>query len=323
MQWSSILNEVIDYIEEHLRHDISNDKIEKITCTSYYNFQRVFVFVFNMTVAEYIRYRRMTLAALDILEQNKRILDIAIDYGYQSSESFSRAFQQFHGILPSETKSKEYALRYCSRAIIETDIRAAVEVGYLKDIGTKYILNDFSIKESETIPLNTLVLQGVAHQVKGNDGVALTCEDDTAALYTPKKYVLPLFIEVEAKTNKTNLRLIYHQGDIHFNWQYKDWIYKLDEFIIHDIGTGACFGYPDKGRIEVDTFHKINWIIAKGYMAVRLDGKLLYYNEYLPYIKDMEKGQEIPAAPVGIASSWGSTVTIRNIQISQLNENQK
>jgi len=104
MNWIQSLSEAIRYIEEHLADDI---RLEDVSCRSYSSsshFQLVFHLIIGMTVGEYIRCRRLSLAALDLLQPDSRIIDVAMRYRYDTQESFSKAFTRFHGIPPSKAQ---------------------------------------------------------------------------------------------------------------------------------------------------------------------------------------------------------------------------
>ena len=103
MDWKESIQRAVDYIEEHLDDKIDYAQIAQCAYSSSYHFQRVFGIVCGMTLGEYIRRRRLSRAAFDLLAGEK-VLDVAIKYGYNSSESFSRAFRSFHGFLPSQVK---------------------------------------------------------------------------------------------------------------------------------------------------------------------------------------------------------------------------
>ncbi|MDR0287853.1 MAG: AraC family transcriptional regulator [Clostridiales bacterium] len=320
MQWTETLNKVIDYIEGHLTDEINNDAIEKIAGASFYNFQRVFVFIFNMSVAEYIRYRRLSLAAVDLIESDSKILDIALKYGYETHESFSRAFIQFHGVLPSDAKVKDDDLKYCYKAEIETNIKANVRIGRLKEISVHHILNNAKIKKTHEIELTCLLPNDDTGTFNIYNGeLTATCKDDKFSLLTADEYPIPLKIDLTAKTDNTNLKLLFGKGDLTLNWQYSDWKYKLNELMIHDIITSECFGYPDKGQIKCDSYISISWIITKEFMALILDGELRYYNEYLPYITHFLKNTDKPfRLKFGVAPAWGSTIAVKCLCISEL-----
>ncbi|NLM50188.1 MAG: helix-turn-helix transcriptional regulator, partial [Clostridiaceae bacterium] len=86
------MNDALGYIEEHLTEEIDYSEIAKIAYCSEYHFKRMFSFLAGISLSEYIRRRRLTLAALDLKNNDLRIIDIAVKYGYNSADSFSRAF---------------------------------------------------------------------------------------------------------------------------------------------------------------------------------------------------------------------------------------
>ncbi len=104
MNWIQCLLKSIKYIEEHLTEDISIDDISAKAYTSSSHFQLIFHLVTGLTVGEYIRNRRLSQAAVDLLKPNNRIIDIAMRYQYDTQESFSKAFTRFHGIPPSKVE---------------------------------------------------------------------------------------------------------------------------------------------------------------------------------------------------------------------------
>lgn len=105
MEWLDKLNEAIKYIEDNLQGNIDYNKAAQIACCSTYHFQRMFSYIAGVPVSEYIRQRRMTLAAFD-LQKGDKVIDVAYRYGYESPTSFNRAFQKIHNVSPS-VASKE------------------------------------------------------------------------------------------------------------------------------------------------------------------------------------------------------------------------
>ena len=103
MEWIDQIQNAVDYIEAHLEEKIDYAEVAARAYVSSYHFQRMFAFLCGMSLGEYIRRRRLSRAGKDLLDGNK-VLDVAVKYGYESSESFSRAFQRFHGVLPSQVK---------------------------------------------------------------------------------------------------------------------------------------------------------------------------------------------------------------------------
>ena len=106
MEWLNHLSGAIDYIENNLCGTISYDAAAKIACCSTYNFQRIFSYMAEVPLSEYIRRRRMTQAAFELQSTDSKVLDIAFKYGYTSPTSFNRAFQAVHGISPVLAKSQ-------------------------------------------------------------------------------------------------------------------------------------------------------------------------------------------------------------------------
>jgi len=95
------LNDALEYIEEHLLDDIDMNRVDRIAGCSSYHFQRMFTYLAQISLHEYIKRRRLSLAAIDCIHTHERILDIALKNGYQSNDSFTRAFVGFHGMTPS------------------------------------------------------------------------------------------------------------------------------------------------------------------------------------------------------------------------------
>lgn len=92
MEWLERMTAALDYIEKNITNEIMYDQVAKIACCSMHQFGRIFSYVVGISLSEYIRRRRLTLAALDLQGGNKRIIDIAMKYGYDSPDAFTRAF---------------------------------------------------------------------------------------------------------------------------------------------------------------------------------------------------------------------------------------
>jgi AraC family transcriptional regulator len=126
----SNMNKAMEYIEEHLTEDIDYSDISKIACCSEYHFKRMFSFLSGVGLSEYIRRRRLTLAALDLKDKRLRIIDVAVKYGYDSADSFSRAFHSMHGILPSEVRNLNIQLKAYPRMTFQLSIKGGCEMNY-------------------------------------------------------------------------------------------------------------------------------------------------------------------------------------------------
>ena len=112
MDWLQRINESIDYMETHLMEELSIEQISNYVFASKSNFQRVFHMVTGVTIGEYIRNRRLSLAGQDLLLTDNKVADIAQKYRYDTSESFSKAFLRFHSISPSDVKTSGAVLRF-------------------------------------------------------------------------------------------------------------------------------------------------------------------------------------------------------------------
>ncbi len=126
----SDLNKAIAYIEDHLTEEIDYSVISKLALCSEYHFKKMFSFLSGISLSEYIRRRRMTLAAVDLKNKHSRIIDIAVKYGYNSADSFSRAFQSMHGVLPSEARSENTKLKAYPRMTFQLSINGGCEMNY-------------------------------------------------------------------------------------------------------------------------------------------------------------------------------------------------
>lgn len=130
MNWYERMNKAIDYIEVNLGGQIDFDRISKIMCQSAVNFQRTFSIVTDITVNEYIRRRRMTLAAFEMQNSKVKVIDIAMKYGYESPESFTRAFKEIHGISPMTARKEGIQLKSYPRITFLLSVKGDVVMDY-------------------------------------------------------------------------------------------------------------------------------------------------------------------------------------------------
>lgn len=130
MSWLDIMNRVIDYIEDHLTEEIDMEEIATLSTYSSVTFQRMFSIVCNITLSEYIRGRRLTMAAFDLQNSDEKIIDIAFKYNYDSPEAFARAFKSIHGISPSEARKKGSVLMAHPRLSFQLQLKGDVPMNY-------------------------------------------------------------------------------------------------------------------------------------------------------------------------------------------------
>lgn len=130
MDWLTGVQNAINYIEEHLTEEIDYTQVAKeANCLSFY-FQRIFGILCGMTLGDYIRNRRLTLAGNELRAADEKVIDIALKYGYESPESFTRAFSRFHGVTPSEAKKYGSKLKSFSRLSVKITLNGGNIMDY-------------------------------------------------------------------------------------------------------------------------------------------------------------------------------------------------
>ena len=130
MDWIYRFNESIEYMEQHLANEIDYGELGKIACCSTYPYQRMFTYMAGIPLSEYIRRRKMSLAAVDLQQSNAKIIDIAEKYGYRSPTAFNRAFQSVHGIAPSAVKNEGVSIKSFPPIRFQLTIKGAEEMEY-------------------------------------------------------------------------------------------------------------------------------------------------------------------------------------------------
>ena len=130
MDWIERLNKAINYLEEHIREDIDLEQTAKIACCSTYHFQRMFTYMAGIPLSEYIRRRRMSLAAADLQRSDAKIVDIALKYGYTSPTAFNLAFQSVHKITPSAAKKAGTSIKSYPPISFKIMIKGVEEMNY-------------------------------------------------------------------------------------------------------------------------------------------------------------------------------------------------
>ena len=123
MTWINDTQKALHYIENNLLNEVNTDDVAGHICSSNSNFGRVFGIVTGFSVAEYIRLRKLSLAGQELSCGKYKVIDIAQKYGYDSPESFSKAFVRFHGITPSEVKNGNNSIKTFAPLTIEMNIK--------------------------------------------------------------------------------------------------------------------------------------------------------------------------------------------------------
>jgi len=130
VEWIERLNGAVDYIEEHLTEDIDYEQVARVACCSSYHFQRMFSYMASVSLGEYIRRRRMSLAAVDLQGSEDKIVDIALKFGYGSPTAFNRAFQSVHGIAPSLVRDGGVSVKSFPPISFKITVKGVEEMNY-------------------------------------------------------------------------------------------------------------------------------------------------------------------------------------------------
>jgi AraC family transcriptional regulator len=130
MEWSERMNAAIGYIEDNLAGDLDYNEAAKKACCSLFHFQRMFMVIIGFTPAEYARRRRLTLAARELTSTNDKVIDIALKYGYDSPDSFTRAFRNVHGITPQAARAPGVKLTAFPRVSFNIMLKGGNDMDY-------------------------------------------------------------------------------------------------------------------------------------------------------------------------------------------------
>lgn len=159
VEWLDRLNEGIDYLENNMESKLDIDKAAQVTFTSKFHFQRMFHITTGVTVAEYVRKRRLTLAAQELTTSDARVIDVALKYGYQTPEAFTKAFQKMHGVSPSEVRELGISLKAYPRISFHIQIKGEKVMNYriidkeaFKVVGVSKSVTTVDNKNLEMIP---------------------------------------------------------------------------------------------------------------------------------------------------------------------------
>ena len=155
MDWITGMQKAIDYIEANLTEEIDYEKVATESFSSSYHFQRVFSILCGYTLGEYIRLRRLSLAGAELANDKEKVIDIALKYGYDSPDSFAKAFQKFHGITPSQARADGSMLKSFSRLSIKISLEGGSIMNYRIETKPQFTLLGYK-KRFEGTPYDEL-----------------------------------------------------------------------------------------------------------------------------------------------------------------------
>lgn len=158
MEWMDRLNEAMEYIEGHLTEQMDYGRLARIACCSSYHFQRMFTYMAGVTLSEYIRRRKMSLAAVDLQDPDAKIVDVAGKYGYSSPTAFNRAFQSVHGIAPSAVKQEGVSVKSYPPMVFQITVKGAKVMDYRIETKEAFRIVGISAPLKQNIEENFMVV---------------------------------------------------------------------------------------------------------------------------------------------------------------------
>ncbi|BCK01294.1 AraC family transcriptional regulator [Anaerocolumna chitinilytica] len=186
MDWIQTLEKAIDYMEENLLSDLECEEVAEGVYISNHHFQRTFTLLTGLTMGEYIRNRRLSLAGGELLRKETKVIDVALKYGYDSPESFTKAFKRFHGITPVQVKKQGASLKSFNRLIIKIIMEGGSSMDYRieKKEAFEVVLmtRTFNYQNNMTdIPKfwSEYLESGLDEKVCGALGICLPMDDET------------------------------------------------------------------------------------------------------------------------------------------------
>lgn len=176
MEWIDGLNKAIDYIEDNLDKELDPAVAARLAACSVFHFQRMFAYITGVTLSEYIRRRRMTKAAFELVNGNVKIVDLALKYGYDSPTAFNRAFQSVHGVSPSKAKSQGVSLTAFPRVTFTVSIKGEEAMNYKIIKKDSFRVVGYATKEPMTMEDCFEKVPLFWQRVTRQGGIAKLCE---------------------------------------------------------------------------------------------------------------------------------------------------
>lgn len=264
MEWTDRLNQSINYIEEHLTGEIDYEQLGRIACCSAYHYQRMFTYMAGITLAEYIRRRKMSLAAVDLQSGNERIIDIAEKYGYQSPTAFNRAFQSFHGIAPSSVKNEGVSVKSFSPIVFKISIKGATEMNYRIETKEAFRIIGVSSPLDKEIEKNFMVVPKMWQDAAANGTIGKLAE----MMDTPPMGLLG----VSACNDEEQWKYFIAVSSTKPHGEYEEYIIPASTWAIFS-GTGT-----NQSIQELEQRIVTEWLPASGYEYANAPDIEVYIN---------------------------------------------
>lgn len=279
MDWIIGIQKAIDYIEDHLTETIDYDVVAAQSYSSSYHFQRVFSILCGFTVGEYIRNRRLTLAGAELAVGDAKVIDVALKYGYESPDSFAKAFQKFHGLLPSQARSNGSNLKSFSRLVLKFSLEGGS-------------MMDYRIEEKDE-----MILTGYKRHFVGVPGER---EDQEEEMYV-KTRALQYILQALAGNLEKNFDIITNIDDEGYDFHIA---YQLSEYYRNNLSKDGVLGeefarYFENVRIPKCTYAVFETERCAFPTEVYLDLRKKIASEWLP-----NSGYQLADAPELVVTHW-------------------
>ena len=270
MNWIESMGEAINYIEEHLSDDLKVEDIATKVCISPFYFQKAFSLLCGFSVGEYIRYRRLANAGNDLLTTDEKIIDIAMKYGYDSPDSFTKAFTRFHGSTPTAVRKNGQTIK----TFAPLKLKFLLEGGYIMD---------YKIVEKEAFKVI---------------GVSKTFNSDTSYKEIPlfwkqhwqagnEKYIYGMY-GVCIETKEKSKEFEYLIADDYDAEKKLPSEFKVFEIPKHTWAIFPCVGPMPKALQEVNTKIFSEWLPNCTHYEIAGGYNIEYYTD----IRDYENGNQ-------------------------------
>ena len=279
MDWITGMQKAIDYIEANLTEEIDYEKVAAESFSSSYHFQRVFSILCGYTMGEYIRLRRLTLAGAELAAGKEKVIDVALKYGYDSPDSFAKAFQKFHGITPSQASSNGQMLKSFSRLTIKISLEGGSTMNY-------------RIEE-----IDEMILTGYKRRFAGVPGDRECQEEDMYVNTRVFQYIL----QGLSGNFETNYDIITNIGDDGYDFYIAK---QLTEYLRNNLSKSSVLGEEFAVHFENITIPKCTYAIFETERCsypttIFLDLRRKIATEWLP-----NSGYQLANAPELVVTHW-------------------
>ena len=280
MEWIERLNNTMDYIENHLTDTIDYGRI---ACCSAYHFQRMFTYMAGATLSEYIRRRKMSLAAVD-LQGGAKVTDVAAKYGYNSPTAFNRAFQTVHGIAPSAVKNEGVPVKSYPPLTFHITVKGAEEMNYRIETKDAFRIIGVSAPLHQEIEKNFAIVPSMWQSAVENG----TLEKLAGLMDTPPMGVLG----VSACNEELDWKYFIAVSSTKTDEAFEEYIVPASTWAIFS-GTGTNLSVQELERRIV-----MEWLPTSGYeyanapdieVYLNPDPQNAQYEVWIPVVKAPDK----------------------------------